>query len=287
MAGKMKLKKGERAALRAAAAIPAVGDPAEGYPESHMVEAANRGFVAVVKFCIEERGADVGYRDDNAFYAAADNGHWDVVRYLVGERGVDPLAAGGRALFLAAEDEDLSMLKYLIEEGGADPHFQDEEALCSAAACGRLAAVEYLIGVHGADPHARNEEPLCAAARHGRLDVVKYLVERHGADVRARDDAALADAATFDELEVLTYLAKVVFDRNRWRGKSRKEIEAEAVRLERRLDPPDDDPVSLEIAKAAKWALAEQALLTIFALRADWAKANPIKIVPPGKPEPL
>jgi len=121
----------------------------------------------VVKFLVEEAGADVESKDNiSAFTSggrtplswAAGNGHLEVVALLVEEAGADVESKDNRGrttLSWAAENGHLDVVKVLVREGGADVESRDEDG----------------------------QTPLSFAAMNGHLDVVKSLVKEAGADV--------------------------------------------------------------------------------------------------------
>ena len=117
------------------------------------------------------------------------DGNLCVVKYLVEEHGADVHVSA--LLYTAAENGHLDIVKYLVEEHGADVHADNEYALRWAANNGHLDVVKYLVEERGADVHAQNEKAMKWAAEYGHLDVVKYLVEEHGADIHADNEGAL------------------------------------------------------------------------------------------------
>jgi ankyrin repeat protein len=154
---------------------------------------------------------------------AAKSGNLDLVKYLIEEKGADfnaPDNDGKIALHFAARWAKLDVVKYLIEEKGADFNAPDNDgkiALHFAAESGELDLVKYLIEEKGADfntPDNDGETPLHSAASWGTLDVVKYLIEEKGADFNALDKCgktplhSAAFAAGLGKLDVVKYLKK-------------------------------------------------------------------------------
>jgi len=168
--------------------------------------AAAIGSVPVVRYLIEEAGADVHVYDDGALREAAQHGKLDVVRYLIEEAGADVHVYDDGALRWAAQEGKLDVVRYLIEQADAYVHADTDGALRTAVWHGELDVVRYLIEEADADVHAYEDETLRWAARTGKLDVVRYLIEQADADVHAGDDGALRWAAWNGYLDVVRYL---------------------------------------------------------------------------------
>jgi hypothetical protein len=184
----------------------------------------------------------------------------------------------------AAERDRLAVVKYLIEEQGADPHVHDDGCARWALLCGCVSVLRYLIGEHGVDPAREKNWMLRTAADVAGVEMVRYLVEECGVDPRVEDDAALLAAAGGVDPEAAVYLAGRIFDPGRWRGKGRSAIEAEARRLAARID--SEVPPREEKAEAIA-ALGRRALLTVFELEKERARANPPRFKPPAPPRAL
>jgi len=82
--------------------------------KSPMGFAANRGFLAMVKYLYEKLGMTC---TDTELAEAAWDGHTDVVKYLHGTMGVK---CTQEALELAAECGCLDLVRYMIEEAGVE-----------------------------------------------------------------------------------------------------------------------------------------------------------------------
>ena len=89
---------------------------------------AKNGYLEVVKYLIEEKGADVHANKDSALRRSAKNGHLEVVKYLIEpklnlplgnkvEKGADIHADNDYALRFSARNGHLEVVKYLIEKG--------------------------------------------------------------------------------------------------------------------------------------------------------------------------
>jgi ankyrin repeat protein len=118
------------------------------------------GKLQVVKYLVEEAGADENYRDGGGWtplMVAADAGQAAVMQYLLDRPCINIDAEnerGTKAIDMACRKGHVEVVKLLVA-AGARVHPQDSDAT-------------------GA---------LLQAVRGGKLDVVKYLVEGAGADV--------------------------------------------------------------------------------------------------------
>ena len=158
--------------------------------------------LAVVKYLVEQQGANIHVRRDYFLRFAAAQGHLEVVKYLV-EQGADIHTWNDEAFRGAAENGHLEVVKYLAEQG-ANIHTYDDCAFRWAAENGHLEVVKYLVE-QGADIHTENDEALRFAAENGHLEVVKYLAEQ-GVNIHAWNDEALRMAELRGQTEVVEYL---------------------------------------------------------------------------------
>lgn len=74
--------------------------------------AARNGHLHVVRYLLEECGADIHFENDWPLQLACQNGHLPVVKYLI-ERGAIPT---GQSICLAAKYEHYDVVKYLAEK---------------------------------------------------------------------------------------------------------------------------------------------------------------------------
>jgi hypothetical protein len=155
----------------------------------HLTEAAVHGKVEVMRYLVNDLGADVNQADDEGFtplYSAAQEGHVAAVRCLVNELGADvDLAnqAGATPLYLACQLGHLALVRCLVEELGANVNL----------------------------PNQQGTTPLIIAAQEGQLAVVRCLVEELGADVNQKTKdgvTALMVAATMDNHKLVAYLMR-------------------------------------------------------------------------------
>jgi ankyrin repeat protein len=142
----------------------------------------------------------------DALQAASENGHLAVVRFFVEDCGADVHAWNEYALRWASFYGRLEVVQYLVEKG-ADVHAENEDALRYASLYGHLEVVQFLVE-KGADVHAQGEsgDALGLASGNGQLAVVKYLVETGKADVHALDKGTLQCASMCGYVEVVKYL---------------------------------------------------------------------------------
>jgi ankyrin repeat protein len=213
-----------------------------------LLSAASGGHLQVVKYLVEEAGADVrcaGFGGGTVPTHSAGGGYIDVVDYLqyvkrgVGRTALDYacvkghlevakllVAAGARVnpqhskkggpLMYAAMGGQLHVFKYLVEEAGADVRcggFDGMTVLMYAADGGHLGVVEYLRGRQDIDIDAKSDQGTTAldlACRKGHLEVAKLLVAA-GARVNPQHSnkgGALLSAAWGGHLHVVKYLVE-------------------------------------------------------------------------------
>jgi ankyrin repeat protein len=162
-----------------------------------LVQAAISGRLHVVKYLVEEAGADVqraGCIGWTPLMWAVDEGHTDVVGYLLSRPDIKIDAktpAGESMLLLACRPGHLEVMRLLVGAGAkVNPQASDEYgSLGDAALNGHLHVVKYLVEEAGADvlrvdPDGRT--PLMRAAERGHTDVAAYLqpiVLRHQQEV--------------------------------------------------------------------------------------------------------
>ena len=81
---------------------------------------------------------------------AANHPSLDIMKYVVEDLGADPYDSDGFVTQFAAMNGHVDVLKYLIEECGIDITGEDDRTLCWAADGGHIPVMEYLI-LQGAD----------------------------------------------------------------------------------------------------------------------------------------
>jgi ankyrin repeat protein len=151
-----------------------------------LVDAALGGQLQVVKYLVEEAGADVGCTNRDGvtpLIEAAGKGHMDIVSYLLGRPGIDieaMTAKGTRALNLACYNGHLEVAKLLVAAGARvdPPALHERAALSDAALGGHLQVVKYLVEECGADvgrAEFNGKTPLVTALKKGHVDIVEFL----------------------------------------------------------------------------------------------------------------
>jgi len=85
------------------------------------------GYMVIVKYLVEEQGADVGANDNNALLLAVKNQNMEMLEYLV-ERGVDVKARNNEALMRCMKIGNVEMFDYLTRKG-ANIKNRDDEAI--------------------------------------------------------------------------------------------------------------------------------------------------------------
>jgi ankyrin repeat protein len=189
-----------------------------------LMEAALGGKLDVVKYLVEEAGADerrggtYGWTPEGVLKCAAEEGHTNTVKYVVGTPGIDieaEEASGATALEIACQRGHLEVVKVLVAAGARLQGRAGKElgVLASAISGGSLEVVKYLVEEAGADESAtcpKGETLLILAYREGHTDIVRYLVGRPGIDINARTRDALGGVlhrACFDgQLEMVKFL---------------------------------------------------------------------------------
>jgi ankyrin repeat protein len=200
-----------------------------------LASAAMGGSVPMVKYLVEEAGADERRADSDGvtpLIAAVKNGRADVVAYLLGRPGADIEEAqtkqGITALDFAVNSGHLEVVKVLVAAGARlEPRAGEElGALASAITGGFLKVVKYLVEEAGADvTHVgpRGNTYLMGAAIDGRADILAYLLGRPGVSINARrasGETAIDLACRKGHLEVVKLLvaagADITPNSNQW-----------------------------------------------------------------------
>lgn len=137
--------------------------------------------------------------------AACFHGNFRIVKYLIEECGADISVDNYEPLCEACSTNELEIVKYIIEELGVDPNVQNGEPLIRAATRGHLDLVKYLMS-KGAKHYIRENFALCMAACHNRVEIVKYLVQDWHADIHAIADWPIYAAISADYMEIFEFL---------------------------------------------------------------------------------
>jgi ankyrin repeat protein len=151
-----------------------------------LLSAAVGGSLQVVKYLVEEAGADGRWADADGMtvlMSAATEGHLDVVEYLLGRQDIDmdaKNAEGNTALAFACSKGHLEMAKLLVAAGARMEVKAGEKggALIAAASGGSLQVVKYLVEKAGADVQRTGLNGITAlmmADFRGHSDVAEYL----------------------------------------------------------------------------------------------------------------
>ncbi|EGZ15474.1 hypothetical protein PHYSODRAFT_301981 [Phytophthora sojae] len=146
-----------------------------------MIDAAGRGCLEIVKFVMEECGAELAelYECDLLFRCP---------------------------LVTAIEEGKRNIVDYLYEHNGyKDASFIS--ALCAAAWSGSLELVEMFFGKHGFDAAAL-DRAFASAARGGHLEIVRHLQSLQKFEQAAIDEAFVS-AVSGAQMEALEYLCAI------------------------------------------------------------------------------
>jgi ankyrin repeat protein len=201
-------------------AAGATVDPQASDELGPLASAAMGGHLEVVKYLVEEAGADesrAGRGGWTPLMWAIDKCQTDVVAYLLARPGIDINAkadARGREIDLASWKGHLDLVKLLVAAGATvDPQASDEPGpLAAAALGGHLEVVKYLVEEAGADESRAGRggwTPLMWAVDKRQTDVVEYLLGRPGVNINAKTDKgerAIDFACAAGHLEVVKLL---------------------------------------------------------------------------------
>jgi ankyrin repeat protein len=169
------------------------------YSESPLIRAVGHGQVDVVRYLVEEVGADVNratVRGLTPLIMAAVTGNVIMLRYLGKELGANVNSAldiGTTALIMAAESHHVGIVRCLVKEFGVDVNQANPNgntALHQAALLNDVVVLQCLVKELGADVN-RTEgggmKPMDIAALQGHLGVVHWLLAEGGANVDEHD----------------------------------------------------------------------------------------------------
>jgi len=189
--------------------------------------AASEGLLEVVKFLLEEAGADHSPKDrwgGTPLDDAKRHARAQVIDYLKSKgakasaRKSNEIDVSANALCDAAHSNNVEELRMIIAAGG-EPNAGDYDkrtAIHLAASEGRLTVVQYLVGEAGAN-HSPEDRwggtPLDDAMRHGHMDVIDFLKGK-GAKATSTNAAALCDAAASHNIDELRNIHRAGGDMN-------------------------------------------------------------------------
>lgn len=108
------------------------------------------------------------------------------------------------ALRMAAQHGHLELVRIFVEEKGFDVHLQEEGALRNAVEYGHFDIVQYLTQ-KGANIRVLSDDPLRSAMDHGYLEMADFLINR-GADPHVIDDLMFRFAATCGNTRTINFL---------------------------------------------------------------------------------
>ena len=139
---------------------------------------------------------------DGGFRMASWDGHLSIVKYLVDELGADVHTGDDYAVIYAASNGNLELLKYLCQ-AGANSRTDNDIAIMFASSGGYLEIVVYLFSlIKETDRYIQNSYSVVAAARNGHLEVLKYLVKM-GLGI---SNESIRSASENHHFEVVQYL---------------------------------------------------------------------------------
>jgi Serine/threonine protein kinase len=178
----------------------------------------------IIRFFLEQIGADVNAKDKTLLKCAASNSNVEVLKYLVSLGGnVNIKGNKGRILLhIAVSNSNVKVLEYLASLG-ADVNAKDNYGgtlLDSAVRSNSNVEVLKCLVSLGADVNAKSNggrTPLHGAAKwNSNMEVLKYLVSL-GGDVNVKDEngmTLLHCAASNPNVEILKYLVSLGVDVN-------------------------------------------------------------------------
>lgn len=169
-------------------------------------QAASKGHLEVVKYLVEEKGADVHALDDDALLQASMEGRLEVVRYLLGKgrdgnnKNIGHVSEGKKKINNNNGNNNADL------DNIANVHAKEDIALRQAALQGHYEVVKCLIEEGDANYYVRNGETLILAIQGGHFNVVKYLLEERKMNHAIHDGRALIAAVAHGQLEIVKYL---------------------------------------------------------------------------------
>jgi len=175
-----------------------------------VVYASEMGHLELLCYLVEEQGANLHAREENALKLASSNGHVEVVRYILKRDGTRRSYDRNLALEWACNSGHLEVVQLLCSVAHANGEgYSIGFPLYYACNNGHIEIVRHLVERGGADVRVRDEMALMhVAPLKGRLNIFRYLVEHGGSDVYAQDGEALRLAVVFGRVEVVNFVMK-------------------------------------------------------------------------------
>lgn len=173
-------------------------------PLRHACHAGNLNLVRMLL----EHGADMHAREGMPLALASGGGHVEVVKFLIEEAGANVAIGNHKALAAAIASTKPCHLQILcmLLEAGANVHASDNFALRWACSHGRLEVAKLLLE-HGADIHAGSEDALYQAAKNGHQDVVQLLLAQGADPARCQDAIRRAEERGHSQVAAMLKLA--------------------------------------------------------------------------------
>ena len=190
-----------------------------------LMQACHKGIFSVVKYLVEEGGADVNKKDLYGYSCltrAVIKNHLSIVIYLF-EKGADINSTdinGATPFFQAVENNHSEIMHYLFNNGAdinqtlkvAAENNENESPLYVASEMGHIDAVKFLLA-KGANVEIASlyGTPLMIACKEGFFDIVRILIEDGKADIfkTCQDKTALDFAQENNHHEIVNFLKDV------------------------------------------------------------------------------
>lgn len=164
----------------------------------NLIKACTEGNLETVKFIMK---SNISVYPDAMLKIAVLNGHLDIIKYLVEDLGADVCTSDGYLICFAINKGYFDITKYLVEHG-VDIHTDNEAPACYAAMSGNVDIIKYLVNLGS----IINLKWLGLAAGNGNLEMAKYLVEDLNADIHEDSERAMIEAINGGHLEMVKYL---------------------------------------------------------------------------------
>jgi ankyrin repeat protein len=170
----------------------------DSHNRTALIIASACGHFPIVKFLVEERGANVNHRAAFMYtplFGACEHGHSYIVKYLLEHKASPELPSRKKSvvtpLMLAARGNHVDVVRILLEHG-VDPSVPDRQGWTALMLSARKGFFELtcLLLKHGADPvHSKRngKTALMKAARNGHTDIVRALLDDPRTPIDATD----------------------------------------------------------------------------------------------------